>query len=182
MKRTISFVLAALIILCLTACGKNDKESPVSKDKDPTVSADRKSDPDGIASIDVEERVVVNYPTSEFKDMGHSIASEDPYLVIYADTVLAQNSSSLPSVEDELSGKASDSEYSNVKDETITLGSHITRRVTAENAWNGPMAFYLIDLGTDGNADAGYAYVVVKADNFSLLEKAEAILSTIRAK
>lgn len=158
---------------------------PVQESEDSNSISETVPDPssnDGTAVIDAEDLVVVDYPASEFKDMGNSIASENPYLVIYADTVLAQNSSSLSSIEDEMTDMASDSEYTNVKDETIMLGSHTARRVTAESEWNGPMGFYLIDLGEDGNADAGYAYVVVKMEDFTLQNKAEAILSTIRVK
>lgn len=172
MKKIMAFILAGLMILGLAACG----------DKNPSESVDRENSFDGTASIDAEGLVVVDYPTAEFKAMGSSIICETPYLGIYADTVLAKNSSSLSSIEEDMSGKAGDEEYSNVKDETVTLGSHTARRITAESVWNGPMGFYLIDLGTDGTADAGYAYVVIKLDNFTLLEKAEAILGTIRAK
>ena len=137
---------------------------------------------DGKAKLYYEDLIVVDYPTAKFRDDGDGIGSDDPYLYIFAQTILAPNSSSIASCEEDMGNYAKDSDYSSVTDENIMLGAHSARRVVAESSWMGNIAVYLIDLGADGNDNAGWAFINVKYEDASALETAEAILSTIRAK
>ncbi len=137
---------------------------------------------DGRATLYGEDLIAVDYPTAEFSDDGSGIGCDAPYIYIYADTILAPNSSSVSSCEEDMALYARDNDYSAVTDENIMLGAHGARRVIAESSWLGNTAIYLIDLGDDGSDNAGWAYVKVKYDNVDDLEKAEAILSTIRAE
>ena len=137
---------------------------------------------DGKAKLYYEDLIVVDYPTAKFHDDGDAIGSDDPYLYIFAQTILAPNSSSVAGCEEDMGNYAKDSDYSSVTDENIMLGAHSARRVVAESSWMGNIAVYLIDLGADGNDNAGWAFINVKYEDASALETAEAILSTIRAK
>ena len=137
---------------------------------------------DGKAKLYYEDLIAVDYPTSKFHDDGDGIGCDDPYLYIFAQTILSPNSSSVAGCEEDMSAYAKDSDYSSVTDENIMLGSHAARRVVAESDWMGNIAVYLIDLGSDGNDSAGWAFINVKYEDASALETAEAILSTIRAK
>ena len=137
---------------------------------------------DGQAKLYYEDLIVVDYPTSKFHDDGDAIGSDDPYLYLFAQTILAPGSSSVAGCEEDMGAYAKDSDYSSVTDENIMLGAHSARRVVAESDWMGNIAVYLIDLGADGSDSAGWAFINVKYEDASALETAEAILSTIRAK
>ncbi len=137
---------------------------------------------DGKAKLYYENLIVVDYPTAKFRDDGDGIGSDEPYLYIFAQTILAPGSSSIASCEEDMGNYAKDSDYSSVTDENIMLGAHSARRVVAESSWMGNIALYLIDLGADGSDNAGWAFISVKYEEASALETAEAILSTIRAK
>ncbi len=136
---------------------------------------------DGQAKLYSEDLITVDYPTALFRDDGDGIGCDDPYLYLFAQTVLAPDSSSLAGCQEDLDNYSRDTDYSNVTDETILLGDHTARRVVAES-WMGNIASYLIDLGGDGSDSAGWAFIHVKYEDAADLETAEAILSTIRAK
>ena len=201
MKRRMAFALALMMTLALTACGGSDtatgsnpggSDAAVSGSTGAAGSGNTGNTSaagssaagsfDGQAKLYFEDLITVDYPTSSFRDDGDGIGCDDPYLYIFAQTILSPDSSSVAGCEEDMDNYAQDSDYSSVTDENITLGSHSARRVTAESSFMGNIADYLIDLGDDGNESAGWAYIHVKYENAEDLELAEAILSTIRAK